>query len=109
MNKNHDYLNVIDNYHNLEVSGEVTKSAENVNPNAIRVIKEIRIDLSSNYNEDVEQFADQSFDSVITVCDNARETCPVFIGNFGIQLQIGFQEPAEAIGTGKKFSQHLEK
>lgn len=84
---------------NLEVYSAGTKPAEKVNPNAIRVMKEIGIDISNNYPKDVEQFVDQSFDYVITVCDNAKETCPVFIGKVGKQLHIGFEDPAEAKGT----------
>lgn len=84
---------------NLEVYSAGTKPAERVNPNAIRVMKEIGIDISNNYPKDVEQFVDQSFDYVITVCDNAKETCPVFIGKVGKQLHIGFEDPADAKGT----------
>lgn len=95
--------------HNLEVYHVVTKSAEKENPNAIRVIKEIRKGLSSNYNKDVEKFVDPSFDYVITVWDNAEETCPIFIGNFGKQLQIGLIEPAEAIGKEEKILSAFRK
>lgn len=84
---------------NLEVYSAGTKPAEKVNPNAVQVMKEVGIDISNNYPKDVEQFVNQSFDYVITVCDNAKETCPVFIGKVGKQLHIGFEDPAEATGT----------
>lgn len=83
---------------NLEVYSAGTKPAEKVNPNAIQVMKEVGIDISNNYPKDVEQFVNQSFDYVITVCDNAKETCPVFIGKVGKQLHIGFEDPADATG-----------
>lgn len=83
----------------LEVYSAGTKPAESVNPKAIQVMKEVGIDISNNYSKDVEQFINQSFDYVITVCDNAKETCPVFIGNVGKQLHIGFEDPADATGT----------
>ncbi|MDH7528942.1 arsenate reductase ArsC [Ignavibacteria bacterium 4148-Me] len=83
----------------LEVYSAGTKPAEKINPKAVQVMKEVGIDISNNYPKDVEQFINQSFDFVITVCDNAKETCPVFIGKVGKQLHIGFEDPAEATGT----------
>jgi len=84
---------------NLEVYSAGTKPAEKVNPNAIKVMNEVGIDLSSNYPKLVDQFLNEPFDYVITVCDNAKETCPVFIGKVGKQLHIGFEDPADATGT----------
>lgn len=84
---------------NLEVYSAGTKPAEKVNPNAIKVMNEVGIDLSSNYPKLVDQFLNETFDYVITVCDNAKETCPVFIGKVGKQLHIGFEDPADATGT----------
>jgi len=83
----------------LEVYSAGTKPAEKVNPKAIQVMKEVGIDISNNYPKDVAQFLNEPFDYVITVCDNAKETCPVFIGKVGKQLHIGFEDPANAIGT----------
>lgn len=70
-----------------------------VHPKAIKVMNEVGIDLSKNYPKSVNQFLNEPFDYVITVCDNAKETCPIFIGNVGKQLHIGFEDPAEAQGT----------
>lgn len=83
----------------LEVYSAGTKPAEKVNPKAIKVMQEIGIDISKGKPEDVAQYLDQSFDYVITVCDNAKETCPVFIGKVGKQLHIGFEDPADATGS----------
>jgi arsenate reductase len=47
----------------------------------------------------VDEFVDQSFDYVITVCDNAKEVCPVFTGQVKHQLHIPFDDPADATGT----------
>ncbi|GAB4298537.1 MAG: arsenate reductase ArsC [Ignavibacteriaceae bacterium] len=85
--------------YNLEVYSAGTKPAEKVNPKAVQVMNEVGIDISNNYPKDVEQFINESFDYVITVCDNAKETCPLFIGKVGKQLHIGFEDPAEATGT----------
>lgn len=83
----------------LEVFSAGTNIASRVHPKAIQVMREVGIDLSKNYPKSVEQFLSHSFDYVITVCDNAKETCPVFIGNVKHRLHIGFDDPAEATGA----------
>jgi arsenate reductase len=83
----------------LEVYSAGTNPSSQVNPYAIRVMQEVGIDISGGYPKDVTQFLDQSFDYVITVCDHAKETCPVFMGNVKETLHIGFEDPAEATGT----------
>lgn len=83
----------------LEVYSAGTKPADKVNPKAVQVMKEIGINISQNYPKMVDQFLNEPFDYVITVCDNAKETCPVFIGKVGKQLHIGFEDPADATGT----------
>ena len=62
-------------------------------------MSEIGVDLSKNYPKTVDQFLSQSFDFVITVCGNAKETCPVFMGDVKHRLHIGFDDPADATGT----------
>lgn len=84
---------------NLEVYSAGTKPAERVNPFAIKAMKEIGIDISKQVAENVEKYLSMSFDYVITVCDNANETCPVFIGKVRHRLHIGFDDPAEAVGS----------
>jgi arsenate reductase len=84
---------------NLEVFSAGTKPAEKVNPFAVKAMQEIGIDISDGIAEDVDKYISQSFDYVITVCDNAKETCPVFIGNVKHRLHIGFDDPADAVGT----------
>ena len=73
-----------------------------VNPNAIQVMNEIGIDISSGKPENVNQYLEHSFDYVITVCGDAKETCPVFIGEVKEQLHIGFEDPADATGTDEE-------
>ncbi|MBP1683387.1 MAG: Protein-tyrosine-phosphatase [Ignavibacteriaceae bacterium] len=84
---------------NLEVYSAGTKPAEKVNPFAIKAMKEIGIDISNGVAEDVEKYLTQSFDYVITVCDKAKETCPIFMGDVKHRLHIGFDDPADAVGT----------
>lgn len=83
----------------LHVDSAGTKAALRVHPKAIQVMNEIGIDLGKNFPKTVERFLSEPFDYVITVCDNAKETCPVFIGNVKHRLHIGFDDPADATGT----------
>jgi arsenate reductase len=84
---------------NLEVYSAGTKPAKKVNPFAIKAMKEVGIDISSGVAENVDKYLHQYFDYVITVCDNAKETCPVFMGEVKHRLHIGFDDPADAVGT----------
>ena len=84
---------------NLEVFSAGTKPEVKVNPNSVKVMEEVGINISSQYPQDVNEFTDQSFDYVITVCDNAKEVCPVFNGEVKKQLYIPFEDPADATGT----------
>lgn len=84
---------------NLEVFSAGTDIAKEVHPKAIKVMKEIGIDISSSFPKKVHQFLDQSFDYVITVCDSAKESCPNFTGKVNQRLHIGFEDPAKATGT----------
>jgi len=83
----------------LEVVSAGTKAASGVHPYAIRVMGEVGIDLSRNFPKTVDQFLHLSFDYVITVCGNAKESCPVFLGEVKHRLHIGFDDPADARGT----------
>lgn len=84
---------------NLVVYSAGTKPAEKVNPFAVKAMKEVGIDISNGIPENVDKYLNQSFDYVITVCDNAKETCPVFMGEVKHRLHIGFDDPADAVGT----------
>ena len=83
----------------LGVFSAGTYPAIRVHPLAVAVMKEAGIDISSNSPKSVDQFLSLPFDYVVTVCDNAKEQCPVFLGIVNHRLHIGFDDPAEAIGT----------
>lgn len=68
----------------------------NVNPYAVEVMKELGIDLSKHYSKSIEDFRDMKFDYVVTVCDNAKETCPFFPGKK--VLHQGFDDPSKFDG-----------
>jgi arsenate reductase len=83
----------------LEVNSAGTNPAARVHPKAIAVMKEVGIDMRRAYPKSAERFIHRPFDYVITVCDHAKETCPVFTGKVKQRLHIGFDDPAEATGT----------
>ena len=83
----------------LKVYSAGTNPAQRVSHRAVKVMNEIGIDISKGHPKRVDEFVNQPFDYVITVCDNAKETCPVFTGTVVHKLHIGFDDPADATGT----------
>ncbi len=69
-----------------------------VNPRAIKVMGEVGIDISNHTSDHLSKYLGQSFDYIITVCDNAAANCPVFPGA-GAKLHWPFADPADATGT----------
>jgi arsenate reductase len=74
-----------------------TEPAGYIHPMALEVLMEIGIQHQGN-SKSVETFRDQAFDMVITVCDDAAENCPLWLGQ-GKKIHIGFPDPAKATGT----------
>jgi arsenate reductase len=66
-----------------------------LNPNAVKAMSEIGIDISGYRSKSVDEFLGQQFDYVVTVCDNAKESCPIFPG-MGKRVHHGFPDPAAA-------------
>lgn len=69
-----------------------------VRPEAIAVMKELKVDISGHRSKHVDEFEGQRFDYVISVCDNARESCPVFLGT-AQKLHHDFEDPAALVGA----------
>lgn len=69
-----------------------------LNPLAIEAMKEVGIDISGHRSKSVEEFAGQRFDVVITVCDNARESCPIFPAA-PERIHWSYQDPAAVEGS----------
>jgi arsenate reductase len=93
----HGFLQSFDS--KLTVRSAGTEPAERVNPIAIRVMRESGIDISSHVPGRVDQYMGEEWDYVITVCDHANETCPLFTGKVKHRLHIGFEDPSHATGT----------
>ncbi|MBI3739187.1 MAG: arsenate reductase ArsC [Chloroflexi bacterium] len=77
-----------------------TRPAGLVHPKAIQVLKEIGIE-HQGQSKHVEQFLKENFDLVVTVCDDANEECPVWLGK-GKRVHEGFRDPAKAEGTDEE-------
>ena len=84
---------------NLNVYSAGSNPEKRVNLRTIKVMKEVGIDMSDAVPKNVEEFITEAFDYVITVCDHARESCPVFMGVVKNRLHLGFEDPALARGT----------
>jgi arsenate reductase len=69
-----------------------------VNPLAIAVMMELGIDISRHRSKSIDEFVNEKFDFVITLCDHAAESCPIFFG--GVQrIHMGFPNPTAASGS----------
>lgn len=85
----------------FDVESAGTKSSS-VRPEAIAVMAEAGIDISGHRSKNVTEFEGQHFDYVITVCDHAKETCPVFFGSAN-RIHESFEDPpAPGIGTDEE-------
>lgn len=81
----------------FEVESAGTRPSH-VRPEAIQAMREIGIDISGQRSKSVDEFAGQNFDYVLTVCDHAKETCPIYPGHSN-RMHHNFQDPAEVEGS----------
>jgi arsenate reductase len=84
----------------FEVHSAGSKPAGYVHPRAIEVMAEIGIDLSAHTSKHLDQFLDKRIDTVITVCGNADQVCPVFPGQVN-RFHWGFEDPPHAVRPGE--------
>lgn len=84
----------------FEVFSAGTRPA-GLNPNAVNAMAEMGIDIAGRRSKSVEEFADQQFDYVITVCDSAKESCPIFPGA-AQRIHYSLQDPAAAQGSAEE-------
>lgn len=83
----------------ITVRSAGTEPAKQINQKAVIVMKEAGIDISHHTPRHVDQYLGDEWDYVITVCDHANETCPLFIGKVKHRLHKGFEDPSNATGT----------
>lgn len=93
----HGFLQSFDE--KLYVRSAGTEPTPEINPKAVEVMAELGIDISSHVPMLVDEYLDEEWDYVITVCDQANETCPVFTGNVRHRMHIGFEDPSNAKGS----------
>ncbi len=86
----------------IEVYSAGTNPEKRINPLTVKVMSEVGINISLNKPKNVNLFVEKVFDYVITVCDNAKESCPIFLGKIGETIHIGFEDPAEAKGSDEE-------
>ena len=81
----------------FEVESAGTKPSR-VRLEAIQVMREIGIDISGHRSKSVDEFAGETFDYVLTVCDHAKESCPIYSSHSN-RLHRNFQDPAAVEGS----------
>lgn len=93
----HGFLQSFDK--RIEVYSAGTEPARRVNPMAVDVMKKAGVDISKHTPKHVDDYINESWDYVITVCDEANETCPVFPGKVRHRLHMGFDDPSLTKGS----------
>jgi len=79
-----------------------------VNPKAIEIMKRDGIDISKHTSNNINEYLDIDFDYVITVCDNAKESCPYFPTQ-AVKLHHNFPDPAKAKGTDEEVMEQFRE
>ncbi|MBU3926273.1 MAG: arsenate reductase ArsC [Bacteroidetes bacterium] len=93
----HGFLQSLDK--NITVCSAGTEPAKQVNQTAVNVMKDVGVDISHHTPKMVDEYLKDEWDYVITVCDHAHETCPLFMGKVKHRLHIGFEDPSHATGS----------
>jgi len=93
----HGFLQSLNEKNDIRSAG--TSPASAVSKRAIEVMFEAGIDISHHKPINVYSYLNEEWDYVITVCDNANESCPVFHGKVNHRLHIGFEDPSDFIGS----------
>ena len=86
--------------------------AGGINPYAVKVMDEVGVNINGQKSNEVSHYADRNFDAVITVCDRAKDKCPIFYNCSGGECEIknwNFQDPASATGTEEEVLEIFRK
>lgn len=83
----------------LTVCSAGTEPTGKVNEKAIQVMRESGIDISGHISKSVNQYRNETWDYVITVCEDADKNCPVFSGKVKHRVHMGFDDPAKVTGS----------
>ena len=90
----------------IEINSAGTEPKDRVHPLAVRAMKEIGIDISAHHPKHLNQFLNQQFDYVWTVCDEAHEACPVFPGKAKL-IHVSFEDPPRLAANAKTDDQAM--
>lgn len=82
----------------ITVCSAGTKPAGKVSARAAKYMSEAGVDISGHSSDPVERYLDEDWDYVITVCGNAHEVCPTFLGKVRHRLHMGFDDPGHVVG-----------
>ena len=93
----HGFLQSFDK--DIGVFSAGTFPASRINSKAVKVMAEAGIDISDHYPKNADIYINDIWDYVITVCDDANESCPVFTGNVKHRLHMGYEDPSHKTGT----------
>ena len=99
------FLKALDS--SLTVCSAGTFPAKNVHPTAIEVMKEREVDISLNKPKNVSQYLDTSWDYVVTVCDKAKESCPIFLGQSRTEFILALMILTRSEGLKPKFCRNF--
>ena len=94
---------------NIQVFSAGTNPAEKVHPKAILMLNELGLDISNYYPKKVDEYLNDEWDFVITVCGGVKETCPMFLGKVKNRIHIGFKDPGDAVGTEEEVLNEFRK
>ena len=89
----HGFLDHLTNNSISVVSAGIEKHG--LNKNAVKCMAEIGIDISSYNSNHIDEYINESFDFIITVCDNANETCPIFPNSNAKKIHRDFKDPSK--------------
>ena len=93
----HGFLQSFDK--SLTVRSAGTEASGKLNPNAVKAMKEIGIDISHHTSDSVHFYLADAWHYVITVCGDANANCPSFMGKVKHRLHMGFDDPSHAVGS----------
>lgn len=93
----HGFLQSFDK--DLKVFSAGTEASGKLSSKAVKVMKEVGVDISKHTSDPVDNYLNETWDYVITVCGGANENCPVFIGNVKNRIHIGFDDPSQTEGS----------
>jgi len=94
----HGYLNQFTENTKVKVYSAGIET-HGLNPGAVSIMKEDKIDISNHTSNHVDEYKDVNFDFIITVCDHANENCPFIPSKNALRLHHNFFDPSKVIGT----------